>query len=380
MERVRNGLLAALTGCLAAFAGYDVWYWVSAFFAAPLAQDTSLYYVAAQIGLEHGWSRIYNLLLQAQVFAGLQAGFTQSDFFLYANPPPMAWLMAPLTVAPPVAAYLAVVAISGCAVVGAGLMAAPGTGRVRVLFVLAPFAWYPVIYGLRLGQVTLLVGFLIVLCWWLDQRGRPELAGLVLALTAIKPQLALLVGPCLLLAGHWRLALGWLAGSLILAGASVLSLGADGVAQYIDVLRIIHGADYNQVFSLASLGGGPAITIALQVAAAAVTLAAAFRSRRRETAVVIAVALIGGLLAAPYAHVDDFAIVLPAAWLLVRAGRALYHVLWLIPLAVTMELAWVLGPFPILATLAICLLLFFVPSAELDRRVNGADHHPAMVA
>lgn len=379
MDRARNILLAALGGSLGAIAVYDINYWIGAFRSAPLAQDTSLYYVAAQIGLRQGWSRIYDPSLQANFLVALQPGFAQ-DFFLFGNPPVMAWLMAPLTLLSPVAAYLVVVGISFAALLGIGLLAAPWRGRVLLIAILAPLAWYPVIYCLRLGQVSLLVGLLVALCWWLERRALGELAGLVLALTAIKPQLALLVAPCLLLAGRWRVAAGWLAGTVVLAGLSLLSLGAEGVGQYFRVLNTLHGEIYNEVFTLASVTGGAGWTIFLQIAVACVTMAAAYRIRRGPTSAVIALALLGGLLAAPYVHVDDYAVLVPAAWLLVRAGRPLYHTLSLIPLAISIELAWVLGPYPILAALAGCLVLFFVPSADAQQRAHGADHHVAMVA
>ena len=379
MDRARNLLLAALSGSLGAMAAYDINYWVGAFRSAPLAQDTSLYYAAAQIGLQRGWSHIYDPGLQGHFLAALQPGFAQ-DFFLFGNPPVMAWLMAPLTLLSPIAAYLVVVGISVAALLGTGLLAAPWRSRVRWIVILAPLAWYPVIYCLRLGQVSLLIGFLVALCWWLERRALSELAGIVLALTAIKPQLALLVAPCLLLAGRWRVAAGWLVGSVVLVGLCLLSLGGEGIHQYLSILQTLHGQIYNEVFTLASATGGAGWTMVLQVAIASVTLAAAYRIRRGPTAAVIALALLGGMLAAPYVHVDDYAVLLPAAWLLVQAGRPLYHTLSLVPLAITIELAWVLGPYPILAALAVCLMLFFVPSAEVQQRAYGADHRAAMVA
>ena len=362
--RARRYLPAALTGGFAAIAGLDLEYWVGAFRTAPLAQDTSVYYVAAQIGLARGWNRIYDLTLQAQFFARLHAGVADPSFFLYTNPPLLAWLIVPLTLVPPVGAYLAIVTLCLGALTATAALAAPRDGWSRILFVLGALAWYPVVYSLRLGQLPLLIGAAVVLSWWLDQHGWPKLGGAVLAMTMIKPQLALLVAPCLLLAGRRGLFVTWLGSTLALGLLSILSLGASGVGQYFKLLAIIRTVPFDQQFTLAALGGGSAVTTALQALAVILTLVAAYRIRHRGTAPVVAVALLGSVLAAPHLHVDDFAVLVPVAWLLLRDAHSAVQRLGLLPMAVTMELAWVLGPLPILASLTISLLLFLVPRRE----------------
>lgn len=363
--RARRYVPAAVTGGFVALVGYNVIYWLGAFRSAPLAQDASIYYVAAQIGLARGWNRIYDLGLQARYLVHLHAGIADPSYFVYANPPPLAWLTVPLTLTPPVAAYLVVVLLSLAGLIAAATVTA-SSGRTRILFVLGALAWYPVAYGLRLGQVSPLAGTVVLLSWWLDRRGRPGLAGVVLALTAIKPQLALLVAPCFLVAGRHRVFISWLATTFGLGVLSILSLGASGLAQYAQVLRTVHAVPFNQQFTLAALAGGSLLTIVLQLMVASLTLVVAYRIRQQGTASVVAIALVGGMLAAPYLHVDDFAMLVPAAWLLLREGRSLAQRLWLIPTAVTMELAWVLGPLPILASLVVSLLLFLFPRSEPD--------------
>ncbi|HEY9287719.1 MAG TPA: glycosyltransferase family 87 protein, partial [Candidatus Dormibacteraeota bacterium] len=358
----RRYLPSALAGALLALAGFTVAYWIGAVRAAPLAQDSTVYYVAAKIGLDHGWDRIYDLALQAQTLAGLHPGIADPSFFLFANPPPLAWLFTPLTLVPPLAAYLVVAALSLAALMGAAaLTVSSGGWRIRIVFVLGALAWYPVVYSLRLGQVTLIVAALVVWSWWLDRRGWPEAAGAILALAVIKPQLVLLVAPCLLIAGRYRLVLSWLIVTLILGVGSLLSLGASGVQQYLHLLSIVRAATYNHQFTLAAIGVGSWLTVVLQGLAAALTLMIAHRIRGQSTAAVVAVALFGGMLAAPYLHVDDFAVLAAAAWLLLSEASPLATRLWLLPTAVTIELAWVLGPLPILASLTISLLLFWFP-------------------
>jgi Glycosyltransferase family 87 len=362
--RARRYLPAALTGALLAVAGFDISYWIGALRSSPLAQDSSIYYVAAQVGLAHGWNRIYDPTLQSQFLAGLHAGISDPRFFLYANPPPLAWLFAPLTVAPPLAAYLVFAAFSLAALLTAAILAASPSRWTRIVFVLGAIAWYPAIYSLRLGQVSVLVAALVVFGRWLDRRGWPALGGAILALAIIKPQLVLLVGPCLLIAGKRRMFAGWLLATLSLVVVSMLSLGASGLRQYAEMLGVVHAVAFNERFTLAALGAGDRLTMVLQGLAALLALGVAYRIRHQGTAVVMAVGLLGGVLAAPYLHVDDFAVLLPAAWFLLAEGRSTVQRLSLLPIALTTELAWVLGPLPILASLAISLLLFLVPRRE----------------
>lgn len=353
ISRTRNAILGACAGLLVGAAAYDIAYWVNAFRGAPLDQDISLYYLASQIGLSHGWSHIYDVGLQMHFYQRLGAHVAWNSLLLYATPPPAAWLMAPFTLLPPVMAYMAVVTASLIALVAGAFSVAPGPRRRQVLYVLAGLAWYPVIYSFRLGQVTVLIAVAVVVAWRLDRGGRPELAGIALALTAIKPQLAILVAPCLFLIGRRRLALAWASTLAALVVLSLFSLGASGLKQYLDILAQLHGMAYNRQFTLAGvLGLGPA-TVALEAAIVVLTLAAAYYQRHAGPERVIAIALVGGVLAAPYLHVDDFAVLLAAGWLFLRSEPPLWQRLWLIAVAGATELAWVLGPVPILVTLAV---------------------------
>jgi hypothetical protein len=50
-----------------------------------------------------------------------------------------------------------------------------------------------------------------------------------------------------------------------------------------------------------------------------------------------------------------------------REAHSIWLRLGLLSMAVTMELAWVLGPLPILACLSVSLLLFFLPPQSEPR-------------
>jgi hypothetical protein len=89
---------------------------------------------------------------------------------------------------------------------------------------------FPAVQGLKLQQLTLLTAFLVALSLALITRGRLFLAGVVLAIATIKPQLVLLLLACLLVwaLSDWsqrkNLCWGFAATMAVLLGASQLLL------------------------------------------------------------------------------------------------------------------------------------------------------------
>ncbi|HKC20200.1 MAG TPA: hypothetical protein VKE27_11290, partial [Candidatus Dormibacteraeota bacterium] len=74
-----------------------------------------------------------------------------------------------------------------------------------------------------------------------------------------------------------------------------------------------------------------------------------FRLRGRGIEWTYACALVGGMLATPYAHLDDLAMLGLAAWLMLRAGAPRWSWIYMLAgvLAVEGEPFW--GPVPVLA-------------------------------
>ena len=56
----------------------------------PADSDLSLVLIGARIGLEHGWSHIYSLPEQRDLFAQLRPGAQFGDGERFLSPPPMA--------------------------------------------------------------------------------------------------------------------------------------------------------------------------------------------------------------------------------------------------------------------------------------------------
>jgi hypothetical protein len=207
-------------------------------------------------------------------------------------------------------------------------MVTPGSGLAKLALFLTAAGIYPVLIAIQTGQVTPLIAAAVMLAWWLVRRGMHVAAGAVLVLVVLKPQVALLVLPALVIAGERRLFVVWMVGAGVLAAASVVSLGSHGLEQLRSVLSLEQGQSGNLVWTLADLFGPGLLAVALQLACAVLAFVAVWRHRKSLELVIVA-GILGSLLAAPYHNPSDFVMLAPAAWLYVRAGMPAWHWAWL---------------------------------------------------
>ena len=205
----RNLGLAGLAWFLLIAGAITAWWVFQPVLHDAADSDLTLVYIGARIGLEHGWSHIYSLDLQHQLFTQLRPGAPFGDGERFLSPPPLAWLTVPLTFIGSVGAFYAWLVLSLAALVAAWWLAAPGAGVLRSLWLIGALAWYPVLYSLSLGQPAMIVLFAVAAAWRLAEARRPYLAGAVLGLSVVKPQLAFAVPVVLLVAGRWRIAAAW---------------------------------------------------------------------------------------------------------------------------------------------------------------------------
>ncbi len=156
--------------------------------------------------------------------------------WLYAYPPSFAPLAIGLsalgwTTAKLVAVVLNILGTLGLAVMSARLME-PGRSsgvlslsarQVAVVGIVlaSPFVSHVV----WLGNTTVLVTVALLLAWLANDTGRPVVAGLLLALVAIKPQFALLPGIWLLMERRWVVIGSAAAGSLALSAYAMIVYG-----------------------------------------------------------------------------------------------------------------------------------------------------------
>src|SRR5260370_7558131 len=95
--RTRLWAVAGLWGGLL-LVGTDVYFAVVTYIPQyRVRNDFRLMYGAALTGLHQGYSHLYDLAAQKQAVEGPGAGFYWSPFL---NPPPLVWLVTPLTILP----------------------------------------------------------------------------------------------------------------------------------------------------------------------------------------------------------------------------------------------------------------------------------------
>ena len=326
-----------------------------------LDNDLTLAYIGARIGIEHGWSHLYSLNLQHQLFAQLRPDAPFNDGERFISPPPSALVLVPLTVLGAAATVYVWLIASVATLVAAWWIAAPGSTRARVLWLIAALAWYPVQYSLSLAQPDLIALLAAVACWKLAHQGKPYLAGAVLGVSVLKPQLTLALPLVLLAAGRWRIAAAWAVTVGALAIVSVLVIGQQGFSDYRMLLSDAERVANNRYFTPAYVFGGGPLSYAVQAVLVAIGVTGAYLNRHSSLARLFALGLVTSTLGATYWHLQDYAILAGAAWLFWRDPAPAWQRWWLVVVAVGGELGWPLTPLPILVGLTVWLVYLAVP-------------------
>ncbi|MGH7764899.1 MAG: glycosyltransferase family 87 protein [Candidatus Dormibacteraceae bacterium] len=373
MHRWQNLGIAAGAVAASLFALFDVYQWALAYATDRFHNDFTFYYVGARIGLAHGWSAIYDLRLQQVELDALGSGIKIAQLARFISPPPVAWAALPLSALDYPIAYWAWCALLLAALALTWYLAAPGAAWTRLIHLVAAVGWLPVIYGLQLGQPGLFVALGVAASYALLKSGRPGWAGVALAPLVMKPQLAFLVPLALLAARRDR---AFLAGALtlgLLAAASAIALGPSGVATYSARLNFAAGIAANRELTLAPLLGSLAAARAVQVAVAIWALTLVFLMRRRGPEWIFIPVLVGGLLASPYLHLDDFAMLGLAGWLCLRTPVPSWTGSYALAVVIAVEGEPFWGPLPIILAELISLVLISVLALKAGTR-QAAQH------
>ena len=363
--------LAIAAGAVAAilFAAFDLYQWAQAYASDNFHNDLTFYYAAAKIGLSHGWQSIYDLRLQQEALDALGSRIQIAELARYISPPPVAWLAVPLTLLPFQVAYFVWSALLLAALGWTWYLAAPGTGRIRLVHLAAAVGWLPVIYGLQLGQPSLFVTLGVAGSYALLRRDRPFLAGLALGALVLKPQLAFLVPAALLVSGRYRAFWGSVVAVGALALVAALVVGPDGISTYQERLSFAAGVPVNRELTIAALIGNIPVARVVQALLAIWALALAYRLRGRGHEWVFIPALVGGLVASPYLHLDDLVMLGLAAWLYLRTSpRPGWSWIAVIAMVIAAEGIPFWGPLPVIAgELFVLLLLSLMPRREVHK-------------
>ena len=318
---------------------YSIGRWIILFVFGPVHEDVVMYYVAAETGLRHGWSAIYDQSIFKSVgvpFSGVTEIIDMHRPF--ASTPLLAWLFAPLTAFPEPVAYALWAVLSLGALVLAWHIATPYTGLRKFTLLLLTLGLWPILLAFYFGQPTMFLIALIVAAWWLGGHDRPLAAGAALALASgLKPQAVLLLPVALLVSGRYRAVAGWAAGCGVLGIATVITLGPSGLIGWWHAIKEVQGLPVDTEFTLVHLLGAGPLTYALWGIQGAMALTVAWW-RRRELEIVLAAGLLGTAATASYIHEADYSTLVLAAWLALRSAPPLWHRLWLLAGVLPMQL------------------------------------------
>jgi hypothetical protein len=323
--------------------------------------DFIAFYTAGRIAQEEGASRVYDITLQRQVEEE-QVGFVLAPGqVLQYNHLPFLIPILQFIVTPNYVAsfhrwalFMAMIYAIGIAMLGRTLKGS-GTDHASIRIATSgALLFLPLFFSLMNGQDTgiLLLGTAVWVYGLLT--GREWVAGLGLSLTTVRPHIALVLALPMLFR-HYRVFLGFVIGSGILALFSLAILGLDGAQEFVDVILVSAGGDWygikqNVMFNLIGLlrrtlpwVETDTIRVIGWVIYGATILALVFiwhRTKgRKEYLVGLTVTLAG--LVVPHLHFHDLTLILVPVFMLVRSS----------------PIGWIKAPFASTLPLAISLLL-----------------------
>ena len=364
-DRWRNLGVAAGAAAATPFAVWDLYKWVEAYASDHFHNDFTFYVAAARIGIARGWPSIYDLSIQQAELDAMGSRIHIAELARYISPPPVAWLALPLSPLPYEVGYWVWSFLLLGALGWTWYLAAPGRGRERLLHLVAALGWLPVIYGLQLGQPGLFVALGVGGSYALLRSGRQLSAGLALGVLALKPQLGFLIPLALLVTGRYRAFAGSAAALAGLVALSAIAVGPGGIETYLERLNFAAAVPVNRELTIAPLVGDLTITRILQVAFAIWALALVYRLRKRSIEWVFVIAIVAGILASPYLHLDDLVMLGLAAWLYLKTERRpRWSWVYVLGLVLAAEGIPVWGPLPVLAGEIGALLLVSVSALE----------------
>jgi len=371
-------MIAAGASAAILFAAFDLYQWIAAYASDNFHNDLTFYYAAATIGLNHGWQSIYDLRLQQEALDALGSRIQIAELARFISPPPVAWLAAPLTLLPFQVAYEVWSALLLAALVWTWYLAAPGAGRLRLVHLAAALAWLPVIYGLQLGQPELFVALGVAACYALLRQERQVLAGVALGALVLKPQLALLMPAALLVNGRYKAFGASVVTIGVLVLAAVLVVGPAGVSAYEQRLNFAASVPVNRELTIAAVAGNLNATRAVEAVIAIWSLVLVYRFRMSRVEWIFVPALVGGLLASPYLHLDDFLMIGLAAWLYLRTTpQPGWSWAFVLALVIAVEGIPFWGPLPViageLAALGLLTLIAMLEADDGDRKHHDAE-------
>jgi glycosyl transferase family 87 len=340
--RIHRWAIAGLITALCDLLLFNVYQVVLAFPHKLIESDFRIWYAAAELGRHSGWSSLYDAGLQRQAVTAVWPG---SLYLPFANPPPAAWLVLPLTWLPFGAALLLWTLFSVAIVVALSQAFAPPGRWKRLAFALSALSFLPVFVMVEAAPLSPAVFAGVAGCVLLLRANKQVFAGLVLSLVLVKPNLAMLIPPALLVAGYVRAFAAWLAATAALVVASFVSIGPRGTEEFIS-MNVGYVADgYHLNYSLAALLGGPDQYLIAAAVIVVVALCAARICRNPDPGIPVAVGVLGSLLINHHLTPADFTLLLVPAWIGLTSRhpleiRLVAVMLWIAGWTSSIGLAW----------------------------------------
>ncbi|HET9763476.1 MAG TPA: glycosyltransferase family 87 protein, partial [Casimicrobiaceae bacterium] len=277
----------------------------------PISVDFHTYVAAGQVGIQQGWSHIYDQTLVTVAQKQLSPGQRVQPFL---SPPTIAYVAAPLALLPYDVAYVVwavlLLVVFAAALAWAGISTGWSKG-IAIFGALSP--WW-VMEAVNVGQIVPLEAAACVVAWRLVREKREVLAGIALAAVLFKPNNSILVPFALLFASRLRLFASWLAMSLAVLVLVVLTVGIGGMTDYVTQLSgpLPKGTDYITLHG--ALGGSATLAAIVRIVVVAGVLAAGHRLRD-SPAMVIPIAIVGSILVSPYLHLADLCMLAAAGFM-----------------------------------------------------------------
>jgi arabinofuranan 3-O-arabinosyltransferase len=209
-------------------------------FGRPLAVDFIPKLTAGRIAIDGDIQQLYQSEVQWEVQQQILGHRDPTFLNLFISPSVGAWLYAPLAVLPYFPASLIWTVASVGLFIAAFHVFWPllprlhefGHRRVKLVAFSAP----PVIECIQTGQDSVVSLVLLVAAVKLLLGGRYAAAGAVIGLGMFKPQLFVFLPIVLIAQRQWKALLAFVATASVLAGASVLPMGFDGIGEYAALL------------------------------------------------------------------------------------------------------------------------------------------------
>lgn len=313
-----NGILARLKVAIAAlFCGIMAavcWIMVT----DPKPVDFLSFWAAGRMVVDGAGAQIYDI----EAHRAVERTVTTGGLLPFPYPPPFALLLAPFGALPFGFAFTAWVALTG------------------IFYVIAARAWMPV--RLALAQPSVLVnGFIgqnafltsgLFLAGLHLLKTRPLVAGAVLGMLVIKPQLAIMLPVAIIAGRHWHAVAGGALSASALLLIGFVALGGASYTAFFEILSTYTGfvsdsrwnwrelASIYALFRYAGLADGIALSAHIIVAALAVAMVWQWwrHDRPGKEAVLAAATLLGPPYLLTY---DGVLLGLPVAWLLLQGQR-----------------------------------------------------------